>query len=136
MLFREDVLHSRIAQHVPVREIRLVRDKYTGEPRGFCFVQFHSVAHAGRALQLLQVSIGFLGESTCNFDRYRAQLSLRLCECPQNAPVEGQASTLRLCYAKERAPASGPAADALQVNGSTTVFASLLRLPALRAMRM
>lgn len=54
-MLREDVLHGLFAQHVPVKEVRLVRDKYTGEPRGFCFVQFHSLADAGRVLQLFQV---------------------------------------------------------------------------------
>jgi RNA recognition motif-containing protein len=37
-----------------------VRDKYTGEPRNFCFVQFHTVSDAGRALQLLQVCAALL----------------------------------------------------------------------------
>jgi RNA recognition motif-containing protein len=49
------MLHGIIAQHVAVKDIRLVRDKFTGAPRGFCFVQFHSVADAAKALQLLQV---------------------------------------------------------------------------------
>ena len=38
-----------------VKEVRLIRDKFTGQPRGFCFMEFHSVADAARALQLLQV---------------------------------------------------------------------------------
>ncbi|EIE24714.1 hypothetical protein COCSUDRAFT_41038 [Coccomyxa subellipsoidea C-169] len=52
----EDVLHGLFAKHVPVKEVRLVRDKYIGEPRGFCFVQFHSLADAGRSLQLFQAA--------------------------------------------------------------------------------
>lgn len=45
-----------IAQHSTVRDIRLVLDKFTGAPRGFAFVHFHSVADATRVLHALQVS--------------------------------------------------------------------------------
>lgn len=38
-----------------VKEIRLVRDKYTGSPRGFAFVHFYTVADAAKALNALQV---------------------------------------------------------------------------------
>lgn len=44
-----------IAQHSTVRDIRLVLDKFTGAPRGFAFVHFHSVADASRVLHALQV---------------------------------------------------------------------------------
>ena len=52
---REDRLHGLVAHAVAVKEVRLIRDKFTGQPRGFCFMEFHSVADAARALQLLQV---------------------------------------------------------------------------------
>ena len=68
-----------------LRDVRLVRDRFTGAPRGFCFAEYASVADAARALGGLQ-----------------------------GARVAGQASLLRAVYAKERAP-TGAAAEALQV---------------------
>lgn len=44
-----------LAQHSPVKDIRLVLDRFTGAPRGFAFVHFHSVADASRVLHALQV---------------------------------------------------------------------------------
>lgn len=38
----------------PVREVRGVRDKFTGAPRGFCFLHLFSIADAARVMQLLQ----------------------------------------------------------------------------------
>jgi RNA recognition motif-containing protein len=81
---REEALQAVFAPVVAVREVRLVRDKFSGAPRDFAFVQCASVADAGRALRALQ-----------------------------GAPVPRQAGPLRLCYARERAP-TGAAADALQ----------------------
>jgi RNA recognition motif-containing protein len=49
------MLHALVAHTVVVKEVRLIRDKFTGKPRGFCFMEFHSVADAAIALQLLQV---------------------------------------------------------------------------------
>ena len=86
---REDALYAVFAAAVPVLEVRLPRDKFSGAPRGFAFVHCASITDAGRALQLLQ-----------------------------GATVPGQGSTLRLCYARERAP-TGVAADALQARADT-----------------
>lgn len=44
-----------LAQHAAVKDIRLVQDRFTGAPRGFAFVHFHSVADASRVLHALQV---------------------------------------------------------------------------------
>ena len=52
----EGNLHMAIAQHSNVKDIRLVLDKFTGIPRGFAFVHFHSVADASRVLHALQVN--------------------------------------------------------------------------------
>ena len=49
------MLHALVAHAVAVKEVRLIRDKFTGQPRGFCFMEFHSISDAAIALQLLQV---------------------------------------------------------------------------------
>lgn len=51
------MLHGMVAQHVSVKEVRLIRDKYTGTARGFSFMEFHSIADAAKALHLLQVGL-------------------------------------------------------------------------------
>ena len=67
-----------------VKDIRIAYDRATGEPRGFAFVHFYSVADATAALESLQ-----------------------------GAAVEGQARTLRLGYARDLlAPADDAAAAA------------------------
>jgi len=50
----EDVLAAMAGAHAPVREVRAVRDKFTGAPRGFCFLHLHSISDAARVMQLLQ----------------------------------------------------------------------------------
>jgi len=50
----EDVLAAMAGAHAPVREVRAVRDKFTGAPRGFCFLHLHSIYDAARVMQLLQ----------------------------------------------------------------------------------
>ncbi len=62
----EDNLQMAIGQHSSVKDIRLVLDKFTGAPRGFAFVHFHTVADASRVLHALQVRnlcwfVGWLG---------------------------------------------------------------------------
>ncbi|KAK9819581.1 hypothetical protein WJX81_006628 [Elliptochloris bilobata] len=91
----EEVLEAMAAAVVPVREVRGVRDKFTGAPRGFCFLHLFSIADAARAMQLLQ-----------------------------GASVEGQASTLRLCYARERAAPTGAAADALDAAQAMSAYSA------------
>ena len=56
MFCSEGTLHKAIAQHSSVKDIRLVLDKFTGAPRGFAFVHFHTVADASRVLHALQVN--------------------------------------------------------------------------------
>ena len=51
----EGNLHMAMAKHSTVKDIRLVLDRFTGAPRGFAFVHFHSVADASRVLHALQV---------------------------------------------------------------------------------
>lgn len=50
----EEVLEVMAAAIAPVREVRGVRDKFTGAPRGFCFLHLFSIADAARVMQLLQ----------------------------------------------------------------------------------
>ena len=42
----------------------MVRDHFSGAPRGFAFAHFHTVGDAANALSLLQVSPG-AGSPTC-----------------------------------------------------------------------
>ena len=46
-----------LSQHSSVKDIRLVLDRFTGAPRGFAFVHFHTVADASRVLHALQVPL-------------------------------------------------------------------------------
>jgi RNA-binding protein 5/10 len=39
----------------PVLDVRIVNDKFTGQPRGFAFVHFASIADATRALHAFNV---------------------------------------------------------------------------------
>jgi len=41
-----------IRQHASVKDIRLVLDKFTGAPRGFAFVHFHTVDEASCVCEL------------------------------------------------------------------------------------
>ena len=55
-----------------VKEIRMVQDKFTGQPRGFAFVHFFTVADAAKALQALQVWGGSVGGWLCPLARFVA----------------------------------------------------------------
>lgn len=46
----EEVLHAFFASVAAVVEVRIARDKFSAAPRGFAFVEFHSVADATRVL--------------------------------------------------------------------------------------
>ncbi|KAJ6834621.1 SUPPRESSOR OF ABI3-5 isoform X1 [Iris pallida] len=45
------MLRYEFAKHAPIKDIRLVRDKFTHVSRGFAFVHFHSVEDATKALE-------------------------------------------------------------------------------------
>ncbi|XP_066312469.1 SUPPRESSOR OF ABI3-5-like isoform X2 [Miscanthus floridulus] len=47
----EEMLRYEFAKHAPIKDIRLVRDKFTHVSRGFAFVHFHSVEDAAKALE-------------------------------------------------------------------------------------
>ncbi|XP_047092185.1 SUPPRESSOR OF ABI3-5-like isoform X2 [Lolium rigidum] len=47
----EEMLRYEFAKHAPIKDIRLVRDKFTHVSRGFAFVHFHSVVDATKALE-------------------------------------------------------------------------------------
>ena len=50
-------------------DIRLVRDRFSGQPRGFAFVQYAEVAQAARAMQVLQVREVWWVWRYCEADR-------------------------------------------------------------------
>ena len=60
---------------IQVAEVRLVKDKATGESRGFAFVEFHSTAEASRALQ---ASVGLLIDEAYVITLYLYTLSRSL----------------------------------------------------------
>ncbi|KAG9148540.1 hypothetical protein Leryth_022184 [Lithospermum erythrorhizon] len=47
----EDMLRYEFAKHAPIKDLRLVRDKFTHVSRGFAFVHFYSVEDATKALE-------------------------------------------------------------------------------------
>ncbi|CAM0875250.1 unnamed protein product [Alopecurus aequalis] len=47
----EEILRYEFAKHAPIKDIRLVRDKFTHVSRGLAFVHFHSVEDATKALE-------------------------------------------------------------------------------------
>ncbi|CAN1160772.1 SUPPRESSOR OF ABI3-5 [Linum perenne] len=47
----EEMLRYEFSKHVPIKDLRLVRDKFTHVSRGFAFVHFHSVEDATKALE-------------------------------------------------------------------------------------
>jgi RNA-binding protein 5/10 len=54
----EEGLRYIFSVHMPVADVRLVRDKFSGAPRGFAFVELGSVNDATQALNQLQASGG------------------------------------------------------------------------------
>lgn len=54
----EEGLRYLFSVHMPVLDVRLVRDKFSGAPRGFAFVELGSISDATRALNQLQVCTG------------------------------------------------------------------------------
>ena len=49
------MLHLAMSVFSPVRDVRMVLNKSTGETRGFAFVHFYSVAEASRVMEVMQV---------------------------------------------------------------------------------
>ncbi|XVF20461.1 hypothetical protein REPUB_Repub12eG0002200 [Reevesia pubescens] len=47
----EEMLRYEFSKHAPIKDLRLVRDKFTHVSRGFAFVHFHSVGDATKALE-------------------------------------------------------------------------------------
>ncbi|KAL6505691.1 hypothetical protein OROHE_023070 [Orobanche hederae] len=47
----EEMLRYEFSKHVPIKDLRLVRDKFTHVSRGFAFIHFHSVEDATKALE-------------------------------------------------------------------------------------
>jgi RNA-binding protein 5/10 len=46
----EEMLRYEFSKHAPIKDLRVVRDKFTHVSRGFAFVHFHSVEDATKAL--------------------------------------------------------------------------------------
>ncbi|XP_019070789.1 SUPPRESSOR OF ABI3-5 isoform X6 [Solanum lycopersicum] len=47
----EEMLRYEFSKHAPIKDLRLVRDKFTHVSRGFAFVHFYSVEEASKALE-------------------------------------------------------------------------------------
>ncbi|XP_017252431.1 SUPPRESSOR OF ABI3-5 isoform X2 [Daucus carota subsp. sativus] len=47
----EDMLRYEFSKHAPIKDLRLVRDKFTHVSKGYAFVHFHSVDDATKALE-------------------------------------------------------------------------------------
>eukprot|EP00983_Pelagomonas_calceolata_P004637 150640-Pelagomonas_calceolata.AAC.3 len=113
----EEGLRFMFSVHMPVLDVRLVRDKFSGAPRGFAFVELGSIADATRALNQLQ--------------DLEDPISVPPCPWLQNFVPEFQTTPIRLCYARDRGggqPAASSAAlpfEAVQV-GSKLVFCFVL----------
>ncbi|KAF8380664.1 hypothetical protein HHK36_028154 [Tetracentron sinense] len=47
----DEMLRYEFSKHTPIKDLRLVRDKFTHVSRGFAFIHFHSVEDATKALE-------------------------------------------------------------------------------------
>ncbi|KAL3684871.1 hypothetical protein R1sor_002893 [Riccia sorocarpa] len=47
----EETLHYEFSKYAPIKDLRLVRDKFTHVSRGFAFIHFNSVEEATKALE-------------------------------------------------------------------------------------
>ncbi|KAM7461791.1 hypothetical protein LguiA_029912 [Lonicera macranthoides] len=74
----EEMLHYEFSKHAAIKDLRLVRDKFTHVSRGFAFVHFHSVEDATKAL-----------------------------EATNGTTLEKNGQILRVSYAKSVGPGSG-----------------------------
>ncbi|KAG5540050.1 hypothetical protein RHGRI_020326 [Rhododendron griersonianum] len=79
----EEMLRYEFSKHAPIKDLRLVRDKFTHVSRGFAFVHFHMVEDATKAL-----------------------------EATNGTTLEKNGQILRVAYAKSiLGPASGPSSQ-------------------------
>ena len=65
----EDVLRELFAQHGPVDQVTIVKDSYSGQPRGFAFVEMTNTADADKAIAALNGTQ--LGGRTLNVNEAR-----------------------------------------------------------------
>ena len=49
----EDELRQLFAEHGPVGQVTIVKDSYSGQPRGFAFVEMTNAADADKAIATL-----------------------------------------------------------------------------------
>jgi len=47
----EETLYNMFSTFAPLKEVRLIREKHTGQSRGFCFIEYHTVEEATYAYQ-------------------------------------------------------------------------------------
>ncbi|KAG1670384.1 hypothetical protein FOA52_000144 [Chlamydomonas sp. UWO 241] len=99
----ESALRALFSAAVPVIDVRLVMDKFSGMPRGFAFVEYEHSTDATRAMNMLQGVV-----------------------------MAGASGGLRICYARDRAAALAPATgnasaqghDALQAAQAMAAYSS------------
>ena len=60
---RAEAIAATVQSVAPVLDVRIVNDKFTGQPRGFAFVHFASIADAARVLHAFNVRISNYGGS-------------------------------------------------------------------------
>ena len=65
----EDVLRELFAKHGPVNQVNIVKDGYSGQPRGFGFVEMVNAADADKAIAALDGTQ--LGGRTLNVNEAR-----------------------------------------------------------------
>ena len=65
----EDALRELFAEHGPVDQVSIVKDGYSGQPRGFAFVEMANPADADKAIAALNGAQ--LGGRTLNVNEAR-----------------------------------------------------------------
>ena len=65
----EDVLRELFAEQGPVDQVTIVKDSYSGQPRGFAFVEMTNAADADKAIDALNGTQ--LGGRTLNVNEAR-----------------------------------------------------------------
>uniref|UniRef100_A0A383VFE6 Uncharacterized protein n=1 Tax=Tetradesmus obliquus TaxID=3088 RepID=A0A383VFE6_TETOB len=101
----EEALYEMLAAVEPnIVDMRVIKDKYTGAPRGFAFVELASIAEAGKVMM------------ACN-----------------GKVLQGQRTPLRICYAKAKDRLLGAAAAAQPGEADAAVPGAALAVAAIRA---